>query len=66
MKGSLKMWIFASLCAFLGLSLVGLILFILKNREAIDEEIAMSEPIERLSSIREDVNGLHFKAELDL
>lgn len=40
------MWIFASLCAFLGLSLVGLILFILKNREAIDEEIAMSEPIE--------------------
>ena len=60
------MWIFASLCAFLGLSLVGLILFILKNREAIDEEIAMSEPIERLLSIREDVNGLHFKAELDL
>ena len=46
MKGSLKMWIFVSLWAFLGLSLVGLILFILKNREAIDEELAMSDPIE--------------------
>ena len=57
MKGSLKMWIFASLCAFLGLSLVGLILFILKNREAIDEELAMSDPIERL---------IKRKAELDL
>ena len=43
MKGSLKMWIFASLCAFLGLSLVGLILFILKNREAIDEELATND-----------------------
>ena len=46
MKESLKMWIFASLCAFLGLSLVGLVLFIPKNREAIDEELAMSDPIE--------------------
>lgn len=30
----------------LGLSLIGLVLFILKNRKTIDKEMAMSDPIE--------------------
>lgn len=44
---------FVGLGIFLGLSLIGLVFFILKNRKAIDKEIAMSEPIE-LSSIKDD------------
>lgn len=37
---------FICLGVILGLSLIGLVLFILKNRKTIDKEMAMSDPIE--------------------
>lgn len=36
---------FMCLGVILGLSLIGLVLFILKNRKTIDKEMAMSDPI---------------------